>query len=81
MAKDATFTLEEDFFSDSSILEQDSCMISDGDFRTNGMSLTVKCFPTVESVEVLLTYEELKAALEYLEKDREAMPHIYSENN
>jgi len=69
-----------EWFSDSSIVEQDSAMIKNGDHRTNGISLHVKCVPDVDTTEVLLDYEELKKAIAYLEKDREAMPHLYSSN-
>lgn len=72
--------LAQEFFSDESILEEDTAMIWNGEIRTNGVGLMVKCPPNVAAVEIVLEYGELKAALACLEKDREAMPHLYSEN-
>jgi len=47
---------------------------------TNGFSLTIKCPPrglSPVAVEIVLTYEELKAAIADLEADR-TVPHLYS---
>lgn len=71
--------MEEKYFSDGSIIEQSAAMIQRKDgTRTNGISIIVQCPQNVSAVEVLLEYDELKAALAELEADRAALPRLYA---
>ena len=56
--------VSENWFTDSGIIEQTSCLISrGGEVRTVGLALIT------DGNEIVLEYEELKASLEYLERD------------
>lgn len=69
---------EDRFFSDESIVEQSTAMIEDGQGkRTNGVSIMVAAPKDADAVEVLLEYDELKAAIAGLKAEREAMPQFY----
>lgn len=69
--------MDEQFFSDPSIVDQDTAMIgSKGEPNTNGVCLIIEIHGRQR--EVLLEYDELKAALSYLQEDRDAMPHLYA---
>lgn len=70
--------MEEHYFSDESIVEQSAAMIEKDGAITNGISIIVTMPRVVDTIEVLLEYGELKAALAELEADREAMPHLYA---
>ena len=70
--------MEEDYFSDESIIEQSATMIEVDGTRTNGISILVMPPEGAKAIEVLLEYDELKAALSELDADREAMPHLYA---
>jgi len=59
---------DEVFFADDGICVQSSCMIKQKDGTlTNGISLIL----TPENPEIILTYEELVAAVKELEEDRQ----------
>lgn len=70
--------MDENYFSDESIIEQSATMIDVDGRNTNGISILVMTPKGAEAVEVLLEYDELKAALAELDADREAMPHLYA---
>lgn len=69
--------MEEFYFWDEHIVEQSSVTIKTKRGLTNGISLIVDPGPGSDGVEILLIYEELKKALEGLEKDREAFDYDY----
>lgn len=69
----------EDFFSDESIFEQSVAKIKGNGRTTNGISLMMVVPQGCSGVEVLLEYEEPKAALAELEADRAACPSFYGE--
>lgn len=71
--------MEEKYFSDESIIEQSIAAIQTAKgHTTNGISLVIETPKNSNSVEIVLEYEELKAALEDLEADRDAMSHLYT---
>lgn len=70
--------MEEHYFSDESIIEQSAAMIEVKGRVTNGISILVMTPKDADAIEVLMEYDELKAALAELEADREAMPHLYT---
>ncbi|MBC18178.1 MAG: hypothetical protein CL942_14145 [Desulfovibrio sp.] len=58
--------MSELFFSDDSIIEQDILWFDDGKEKGKGVSITIEADPH-HAVEVILTEDELKAALKALE--------------
>ena len=67
-------------FSDPDIVDADSYFSDDDGVISNGLSLIVNCPDGADSIEVTLDYKELKLALEDLDRDREAYPNVYSED-
>ena len=55
-------------FSDESIVKQDIVSVSNRlNKSTNGFSLIIECPKDFDELEIVLTYEELKLAVEELE--------------